>query len=530
MNRRTLLLGLTLLILSCDILRDSPFEVRSWTPGEGFHENPHEIEISLILSHESDKVRTEQAFSLTEDRRTMKGDFLWEDNTLFFRPATPLETGRDYIISLGTTAQDLCGLSLERKFEVSFTTRPPGEKIKILGTEPEHGELLYESRGVYRIFFSEPVSFGSCLDHISFNPSAAGSWRLEDENKTAVFIPREPWQNSTDYKIVLDSALSSVSGSVLGMDFSSVFCIGDDREKPVLLKALARFPGSSPEDYVIYDYAANDVVTNNYVTENISLEKPGFPEAAYTNWENYTLLELVFSEPIDTGALRNLIRIEPSISLVMESPPEMSERAVFRFTETPRWGNTYLFRLGPGLKDRAGNESEEEYLFRISCTGPYSKPPVLVGIRLPMAPGNKAAVPGGSAEHEALHFSPDSIFSDLPVTNDENHYPYMEKIPSWIELYFEIAPGTEIDLFSVMDLFRVESTNQALSFSPTSLVTSGFTWSAPKDGWGKFRRVEVRGTFINTVQSGVVTFHIPPGLSDKRGNTSDKDFRISLLK
>lgn len=513
MNKAFPILGITLLILSCDLLRNSPYEVEAWTPGEGFHTNPQNIEISLLLSHESDKAKTEQAFSLTENRKTLKGGFSWKGRTLVFVPASPLEAGRDYLISLGTGAQNLKGLSLETKFEASFTTRPDGGKIKIIGTEPDYGEIIHESRGEFRVFFSEHIDLDSCLDYISFNPSTPGSWRLEDNNKTACFTPRETWQSGGLHKISINNNFAAVSGSVLGEAFSSVFYTGSDREKPVLLKAMERKAGAAPEEFT--------------VTE-LTLEKPGFPETAYTAWENNSFLELIFSEPVNLGALKNLLYVEPNQSLIMVSPPGMSDRAIFRFAEYPQWGSSFLFRLGPGVKDNAGNESEEEYFFRICCGGPFSKAPALAGIRLPMAPGNIPAVAGESGENKPLSFSCADVFSDLPIINE--HYPYMENIPSWIELYFETAPDTGINLFSIMDLFRVESTNQALSFSPRSVHADTFTWSVPQEGWENLQRVEIQGFLTNTVQSGVVTFRIAPGLADKRGNKSKQEFRISLLK
>jgi len=501
-------LGFLCLFFSCDLLRDKPYVVEAWTPGEGCHENPEKLVVSLLLSLESDKVRTEQAFSLTEDRKTVKGDFLWKGHRLVFKSAYPLEKNRDYLISLGTGAQDINGLSLETKFEAFFSTRPSGGKPELIGTEPEHEGNLTESRGEFRLFFSEPVPLDSCFDHISFTPSTSGSWRLEDGNRTACFIPREPWQAGVVYKLVVDSDFASVSGSVIGRAYSSVFYPGVDREKPVLLKALACFPGAT---------------AGEFYKEEIVIEKSdAHPEAAFRGWESFTSLELVFSEPVDLSGLKNLLTVEPFHALVMEGPPEMSALAVFRFTEYPSWGSSFILKLKPGVKDSAGNESEEEYLFRISCSGPLSKPPSLVGIRLPMAPGNE--------EQEPLSFSREDIFEDLPIKTGEGRYPYMEKTPSWIELYFESAPETETDLFSVMDLFRVESTNQAISFSPRSVIKSDFTWEDPKEGWEEFQRIEIRGFLTNTVHSGVVTFRIPAGLKDKRGNLSSEDFRISLLK
>ena len=254
-----------------------------------------------------------------------------------------------------------------------------------------------------------------------------------------------------------------------------------------------------------------------------SFWEPGsFGENEYREWESFTRLELVFSEPVDLSSLKNLLATEPQAALVMESPPEFSDRAVFRFAEYPQWGSSFLFRLSPGVKDISGNESGEEYNFRIVAGGPFSKPPLLIGIRLPMAPGND--------DHEEASYALSDIFSVLPIKIGEGYYPFSVAVPAWIELYFETSPGAEIDVFSIMDLFRVETTNQALYFSPRNISADNFTWPCPKEGWEGCQRIEVKGFLTNTVQSGVVTFHIPAGLKDTRGNRSSSDFRISLLK
>lgn len=519
-----LLLCFPLLIFSCDILRDSPYEVQAWTPGEGFHNSPEKLKISILLSHASDKAKTEQAFSLTEDGKTLRGYFSWEGLRLVFTPASPLEKDRDYFITLGTGAQDTKGLSLEHSFEASFTTRIQGGKPRIIRTEPEHGGSLSESREEFRLFFSEPISLNSCIDYISFSPSTPGSWRLENGNKTAIFVPRDGWLRGSSYQVNVESSFTGGSGLALGTDYSSNFYASADREKPVLLRALALSPAGKEEEISLTTHG------------QFGWSGTTGSSAEYSAWERFTRLCLVFSKPVDLSNLGNLIVIEPSLSLVMESPPLVASQVIFRFAEYPVWGNVFHFRLNSGVKDQAGNESVETYSFRIRAGGPLSKPPVLVGIRLPMSPGN-------SGNYEALSFSPGDLFADLPIKDGEERYPFNKQTPAWIELYFETAPesaaetnnqyspsGTEIDLFSIMDLFRVESTNQSLVFSPRSVKTNGFTLAAPSEGWETYQRIEIQGLLTNTVHSGIVTFRVPPGLRDKRGNISDVDFRVSLLK
>jgi hypothetical protein len=209
----------------------------------------------------------------------------------------------------------------------------------------------------------------------------------------------------------------------------------------------------------------------------------------------------------------------------METAPGLSGSVVFRFTEKPLWGNPFLFRLRSGVKDEAGNESSAEYVYRLRASGPLSKPPVLVGIRLPKAPGKT-----GMAAQEPLSFAPEDLFADLPIIHEEGCYPYEQEIPVWLELYFDTAPDTGINLYSLMEHFRVEATAAALDFSPRSVSDSDFTWGEKHPEWEQYERVEIRGFLTNTVNSGVVSFRISSGLEDARGNSSSNAYSVSLLK
>jgi hypothetical protein len=487
-----------LFFFSCDILRDSPFEVTGWTPGEGYHGDPENLTVSLVFSHESDRAKTEDAFSLTLDSGAVKGLFSWEDWRLIFKPLSPLEPNGDYQITLETGAQDRRGLSLENKFQVSFTTRPPGEKPRVLGTEPGWDGIIPENRGALRIMFSEPVTVNSCAASISFSPSSGGSWALEDEGKTACFIPSEAWQVGVRYNLKIDSGFSDALGRTLGEEFTSRFSIGTDQEKPRLLRAW--------------------VLDGEDRTE---LSRDG----EYGEWESFHRLELEFSEPVDAGSVRSSLAAEPSANLLMETVPGFSASVVFRFTEGPLWGTPFLFRLRSGVKDGTGNASSAEYVYRIRASGLLSKPPALTGIRLPMAPGEK-----GIENKEPLSFTPEDVFEDLPLIREEGCYPYQEEIQVWLELYFDTAPGAGINLHSLMELFRVEATNGAVDFSPRSVKDSGFTWMEKREGWEMYERVEICGLLTNTENSGVVTFQVGSGLEDSRGNSSATAYRISLLK
>jgi hypothetical protein len=189
----------------------------------------------------------------------------------------------------------------------------------------------------------------------------------------------------------------------------------------------------------------------------------------------------------------------------------------------PVYGSHFTISVGSGIKDESGNESDGIKLFRIYANGQYSKPPSLLGIRMPMAPANV-----NSAGELPIVYTPSSLFDDIPITEEPDHYPYEAPVSTCIDLYFDTASA--LNLFSLMDKFRVEATNSAMSFSPQSVRDSNFTWAAAEDAWAQAYRVEIRGNLTNTVNSGVVTFMAASELSDVLGNTSESIFRIPLLK
>jgi hypothetical protein len=141
-----------------------------------------------------------------------------------------------------------------------------------------------------------------------------------------------------------------------------------------------------------------------------------------------------------------------------------------------------------------------------------------------MAPGETEA-----ENQNPLCFTPGKPFKDLPIKSGTGHFPYKEETPVWLELYFDVAPGTGINPHSLMERFSVEATGNAVKFSPRSVRDSGFTWSEKQEGWEGYERLEIRGFLTNTVHSGVVTFQAAAGLEDTRGNSSAGAYRISLL-
>jgi len=484
---------------SCDILRLSPFEVISWSPGEGYHSETEKIVVSLKFSHNPDKDSVERRFSLSGDGGRVKGTFKWEGNKLFFTPLAPLEKNTDYVIELSADIHDTDGLSMDAVFEGKFTTRAGTERPAVLSCYPSMYAYIDDYRTEIAILFSSPLPLNALYDNVSFSPSMTGSWRLEEDGKLAIFTPAELWIFNSRYEIKISSSLTNNNGMNSGYEFKSVFSTGIDREPPVLLDVKR-------------------------ITKNGETVPLVFEEAEESDrWEKDDKLFLIFSEPVDSLSVKNCLSAENAPSLIMETYPGYNTEFIFRFDTIPVYESRIVFKIKSGIKDVEGNESKEEYVCKVCADGEFSKPPSLVGIRFPMAPGS-------DTDREVKSYGIDSLFEMLPITDGAENYPSGERIDTWIEFYFSTASGASINIFSLMELFRIETSNNVLTFSPRQIKTENFSVVEPEEGWEEFQRIEITGTLINSTDYGVINFLIASGLKDTLGNRNEKMFRISVLK
>ena len=495
-----IILLFALSFVSCDILRISPFEVSRWSPGGGYHGTPENIAVSLVFSHEPDKASVEKYFSLTDDTGQLSGEFYWENKKMTFLPTVSLEKNRNYVIGLSADACDSGGLSLDRAFEGRFTTRSDEMRPLLLSCVPEMNSVIDDLRSEIRLEFSRPVSFVSPQNHISFNPHMNGSWRLE--NTAAIFTPAEPWGYGKRYAIRVSASFAGDNGKTMGKDFLSVFMTGTDREKPFLANAWR--------------------ITKDGRAETLEEFSVGLFGENH-GWESGDKIRLNFSKPVNILSVKNCLDIEGTSPLIMEAVPEFAEELIFALEKYPEYNSCFTVTLKAGVKDCFGNESKDSRLFRISADGINSKPPELVGIRLPLSPGS-------AGDREIVSFGIDALFSDLAINDGVDRYPFSKETETWIECYFDTSPEARINPFSLMELFKISTSNNALVFSPRSVSETVFSAGEPDSFWEKYQRLEIKGTLTNTVNSGVVNIEIAPGLKDSAGNTNGKMFRISLLK
>jgi len=308
-------------------------------------------------------------------------------------------------------------------------------------------------------------------------------------------------------EIRVSGALAGSNGMFMGKDFLSIFVVGSDHESLLLLEAWRLT--DSGEVLLSAGTAAIAGAGGEFIENG--------------GWEKDDRLKLVFSRPVDGLSVKNCLSAEGAQGLVMETIPDFENEFIFRFDTRPVHESRFTFRLKPGVRDCYGNVSKNEYIYRVFANGVRSMPPQLAGIRLPMAPGSET-------DQQLISFGIDSLFDYLPIADGKEYYPSGEGIFTWIEFYFLTSPGASIDPFSVMELFRIETSNNVLVFSPRIIKTDSFSAAQPRAGWDNLERLEIAGVLTNSTNFGIVNFLISPGLMDSFGNKNEKVFRISLLK
>jgi len=490
---------------SCDILRLSRFEVISWTPNTGFHSDPEKIVVSLKFSGTPDKMSVERNFSLTGDGGRITGKYHWNGKILIFSPLTYLDVNTDYIINLSADAHDVNGLSMDEDFYGKFSTRPDSTRPVLISCCPGMYEDVINSRREIKLEFSAPVSSRTLYENVSFNPSMTGLWKLSENGKSAVFTPSEPWAKNSRYEIRLSSSLTDNNGMNIREGFTSIFTTGTETDKPYLLNVMRL---TKNENLILLSRDNGYAGAGQIIFEN-------------QGWEKDDKFILIFSCPVDSSSVKNFVNADDAPGIFMETSAGFNKEFIFRFENPPEFRSRFTLKIKPGIKDEKGNESKNEYIYKIFANGKYSKPPELTGIRIPMSPDNEQ-------DKKLKFYWINSLYEIIPIT-DEN-YPSGESINTWIELYFDTAEDAEIDLFSVMENFRIETSNNVITFSARHVKDKSFTAAAAHPGTEKYKRIEVNGNLTNSTFFGIINFQINAGLKDSFGNINDKLQKISLIK
>lgn len=491
---------LSLVLDSCALMFTRPLTVARWSPNSA-HPDPSGIETWVEFSAPVDRTKAEQAFALTEDGDLLTGRFSWEANRLLFQPLKAISKGKSYEMSVSASVEDGRGVSLDREFRFSFSTRSDTRRPEILRIEPGPGAVIDDRSAPIVVTFSERIDSTTYLRAFSLSPAVAGVFSWSTDGASCEFMPRAPYQWQTEYVVTIDDAVADMDGNRIADRRVSRFSVGCDRIAPLLEEVRNTEAGIAGGAVLAPDDPAA-----------AGLEMTG-------QWECGWGFALAFTEQVTRDSLEGSLLAEPGFRFTIE--PAVDAAAAFSLKPAERlaWDTIYTLTVRKGITDLSGNKTTEDIVHVFRTNGSKSRPPAVAAVRFRGTP---------LSEPEAVvDFDPAVPFAALPIGAD--HFPVAVALPTWFDLHLSLAESAALNLLSAMEHFSIQQTNGCLSMRATSLQSAGFDDPQPRVIAGVLP-LRVHVTIVNAADSGIVTLGLTEGFADSLGNPLSAAWQLSLLK
>ena len=496
--------GLAFLASGCALFAPR-FCIVGWSPNEPRLADPSGLRVWIRFSEKANRDSVEQAFSFTKDGGAVYGDFAWEGDVLNFLPAETFEKNRGYEVVLSASAEDEKGVSLDEDFHFSFSTKAEDDRPTIVSVMPAEGAALTDLYASVVMTFSEAVDRASLYAAFSLSPSLRGRYDWSAGDSVCAFVPLEPYSWQTEYSLTLQNGLSDLSGNSIAKPYKSRFTVGTDTSPPSVLRLSNSLNG----------------------VEGGIVLAPSLPSDAGSvfceGWESTWGLALVFSESVEREGLESRIRLEPAWGYTIDDRAALGSSFILKPQERFARDTLYSIAILKGIKDAQGNASAVESVYKFRVNGAATASPVIARLRFR---NNPASLPGEASYDEKRCDHRDDYSA---ITIGSLQFVVGTQVETYADLYFSLAAGASINLFSLMNEFSIEATNACASFFIKKMQSSGFADPQP-DGIPGTTCVRAIMDLQNASDSGIVTFKIGDGLVDSAGNPIAGAWRLSLLK
>ncbi len=318
-------------------------------------------EIYIEFSEEMDKLKTEKAFSITGGNSSVKGNFRWNGNRLYFDIAGNLENGTEYRITLAGSAEDSNGNNIKSAITISFI---PGVDI----IKPSVISFSYERQtangivnipvtdgmaGIFKydtivIDFSEPVTMESVFENVTVSPMILIQKQIT--GTMLRLIPYEGFVNGTRYTVTVKTGVSDSAGNNLQTEKSVSFLCGTDFTKPSL---------SAGGEVVCL--GSSQVLQASNLNAGIV--------------EKNSIIRLRFSEPMDRLSVTDSVSIYPSVAYeLVWSEGNTCADIMLKNNSQYLVDKVYSLTVNDTAKDISGNNLDSQYNYSFRIDGPDSKP------------------------------------------------------------------------------------------------------------------------------------------------------------
>jgi parallel beta-helix repeat protein len=171
--------------------------------------------VSVTFNEEMNRISVEQSFIINPN---VTGTFSWNGNTVTFHPQL-LDGNTEYDITIGTSAQDVFGNSLESQYEFSFTTKVDPDPPYVVEVTPIGIDVPVDSDIVIR--FNEPINISSLFGALVIEPYIPGT--IDMQNDILVFTPNGKLTKGTTYNITLLGSAEDLAKNQMGENYTWEF-------------------------------------------------------------------------------------------------------------------------------------------------------------------------------------------------------------------------------------------------------------------------------------------------------------------
>lgn len=180
--------------------------------------------IEITFDRPMEQTSLERAWKFVDEAgKVVVGAFTWKDaQTVQFRPATPLQAGHTYILTIGEQATDQQGIRLGKDWQFTYRTT---EALQVSQVFPANGTLEADPNTALTIVFNKPVvpispeeTPEALPSPVEFEPPIPGQGRWVSSS-VYIFQPEKPLRGGQSYRGLIRAGLQDTSGTQLEEDF-----------------------------------------------------------------------------------------------------------------------------------------------------------------------------------------------------------------------------------------------------------------------------------------------------------------------
>lgn len=341
---RPLMLALCL-VSSCGLIDLRPVSVGMYPDTADAMLPTRDTTIRVWFDCVPDRLEAERSFMVSDSKRTIAGDFSWEDRSFVWKPVVPWSPGVRYRVRFEGTIRVSDGREARPAFDIPFYAVHLGGRPVVVGAWPDSEasiEVPLRGQPILRLKFSDSMDVISVERELGIQPSCESAMTWNEDRTEATMIATARLSPCVGYRWTLGTGATAVDGTPLAVAVSGTFRTDAEGTAPTVERVYAVCRSGDSWTELAPDIDSLDT------GQSIGIR---------------------FSREMDAATLRSGIRLEPAHAGIMDLPDLRT--AIF----TPEHGwppeLALVLVVSAGVTDLSGLSLGREYRRSFVPATPY---------------------------------------------------------------------------------------------------------------------------------------------------------------